>query len=73
MKTRDRKILAERKRNLRKRLAPKRWREQAQPMFRSANRVYEMSGRAQGISCGGIGAMVTLVERLVCRRGSTEW
>lgn len=64
MKTRDRKILAERKRNLRKRLAPKRWREQAQPMFRSANRVYEMSGRAQGISCGGIGAMVTLVERL---------
>ena len=33
-------------------------------MFRSANRVYEMSGRAKGISCGGIGAMVTLVERL---------
>jgi len=33
-------------------------------MFGSANRVYEMSGRGHGIPCGGIGAMVTLVERL---------
>jgi hypothetical protein len=64
VKRADRKRLRERKRNLKKRLARRRWREQAQPMFRSANRVYEMSGRGKGIHCGGIGAMVTLAERL---------
>jgi hypothetical protein len=64
VKRADQNRLRQCKRNLTKRLAPKRWKEQTQPMFRSANRVYEMSGRAQGILCGGIGAMSTLVERL---------
>jgi len=64
VKTADHKRLRQCKRNLRRRLAPRRWREQSQPMFRSANRVYEMSGRAEGIACGGIGAMMTLVESL---------
>jgi hypothetical protein len=52
------------KRNLAKRLAPKQWEDQSQPMFRPANRVYEMSGRARGIACGGIGAIATMVESL---------
>ena len=64
MKRADHKRLRQCKRNLRKRLAPKRWDDQADPMFRPANRVYEMSGRAKGISCGGIGAMATMVESL---------
>jgi len=64
VKRADHKRLRQCKRNLRKRLAPKRWDDQADPMFRPANRVYEMSGRAKGISCGGIGAMATMVESL---------
>ena len=73
MKKRDRKLLAQRKRNLAKRLAPKRWREQSQPMLRSANRVYEMSGRATGIPCGGIGAMATLVESVGLPARINRW
>ncbi len=64
VKRRDRKRLAQCKRNVKNRLAPKNWGEQARPMFRPANRVYEMAGRTKGIGCGGIGAMATLAEAL---------
>ncbi len=64
MKKADRRILRRCKRKLAKRLAPKRWREQGEPMFRRANRVYEMAGRTRAIGYGGIGAMAELVEAL---------
>jgi hypothetical protein len=62
VKTRDRKILRRRKQKLQRRLARKRWADQGRPMFRPTNRVYEMSGRAKGLGCGGIGAMAELAE-----------
>jgi len=61
------------KRNLQERLAPKNWEEQAEPMFRPANRVYEMSGRAKGISCGGIGLMAEMAESLDMPARLNQW
>jgi len=73
VKRRDHNRLRRCKRNLKRRLAPKRWREQRRPMFRPTNRVYEMSGRAKGITCGGIGAMATLVESLGLPARINQW
>ena len=64
MKKKDHKILAQDKRKLQKRLAPKAWADQAEPMFQAVNLHYEMSEKSRAIGCGGIGAMHTLVTRL---------
>jgi hypothetical protein len=60
VKKRDRKLLSQCKQNVQARLAPKNWDEQPEPMFKPANRVYEMAERTKGIAYGGIGAMATL-------------
>jgi hypothetical protein len=64
VKRRDRKLLSQRKQNVKNRLAPKNWEEQSEPMFKPASRVYEMAERTKGIAYGGIGAMATLFEAL---------
>ena len=43
MKKKDHKILAQDKRKLQKRLAPKAWADQAESMFQAVNLHYEMS------------------------------
>ena len=73
MKKRDHNILARRKRKLKKRLARRRWREQSEPMFKRANRVYEMAERTKGVKCGGIGAMATMVEGLGLPDRINQW
>ena len=57
MSQRIQRRLAKRKRRIENRLKPRQWPEQDEPMFHAANIHYEMSDRAQGLSCGGIGAM----------------
>jgi hypothetical protein len=59
-----RKILRNRKARIQRRLAPKHWSAQAQPMLRGGNLRYEMAERAGAIGCGGVGVMHTLVQRL---------
>lgn len=58
------KILRNRKQRIERRLAPKNWEDQPQPMFKASNIQYEMAERSQAMNCGGIGAMHLLVQRL---------
>lgn len=57
-------ILRNRKRRIERRLAPKNWTAQDEPMLRGGNVHYEMAGRAGAVGCGGIGAIHKLVQRL---------
>ena len=59
-----RKILRNRKYGIARRLAPKPWADQPRPMFKASNLHYEMSGRVNAVSCGGIGALHLMVQRL---------
>ena len=58
------KKLSKRKRKIKKRLKRKQWSNQAYPMFKGSNIIYEMDGRHQGISCGGIGAIHVMNNKL---------
>jgi hypothetical protein len=58
------KILRNRKKRIQRRLAPKHGAEQARPMFKGRNLRYEMAERVQAMSCGGIGALHLMVQRL---------
>jgi hypothetical protein len=62
--TRDHKILAKDKQNLKQRLRRKNWTDQATPVFRHANLHYEMAARTRAICHGGVGAIHTMVGRL---------
>src|SRR6266568_3853566 len=59
-----RKILRNRKQRIERRLKPKNWEDQPRPMLKASNIRYEMAPRAQGMNCGGIGAMHLMVQRL---------
>lgn len=58
------KILRNRKSRINRRLRPRNWPEQAEPMLRGGNVHYEMAERTQAVGCGGMGVMHTLVQRL---------
>jgi hypothetical protein len=58
------KILRNRKNRIDRRLEPTNWEDQPRPMLKASNIVYEMAERAQGMSCGGIGAIHLMVQRL---------
>ena len=57
-------ILRNRKNRIERRLQPQNWEDQPRPMLKASNIHYEMAERAQGMSCGGIGAMHLMVQRL---------
>jgi len=59
-----RKILRNRKARIERRLAPRNWSDQPQPMLRGGNLHYEMAERAGAVGCGGLGVMHTLVQRV---------
>ena len=59
-----RKSLGHRKNRIARRLAPKPWGDQPRPMFKASNIHYEMAERVNAVSCGGIGAMHLMVQRL---------
>lgn len=58
------KILRNRKRRIERRLEPRSYEDQPRPMFAASNIRYEMAGKTQGISCGGIGAFHQLARRI---------
>ena len=57
-------ILRNRKARIERRLRPRNWRDQAEPMLRGGNVHYEMAGRTKAVGCGGLGVMHTLAQRL---------
>jgi hypothetical protein len=58
------KILRDRKRRIEQRLRPRAWSEQGQPMFSGRNICYEMADKPQAISCGGIGVIHLLAQKI---------
>jgi hypothetical protein len=58
------KILRNRKRRIERRLAPRHWEDQVQPMMRGSNIHYELSGKIRATNYGGMGAMHTMVQSL---------
>src|SRR5438067_4963193 len=52
------------KRRIQRRLRKRQWQEQRRRMFRDRNLHYEISDKAQGLHCGGIGAVHLLVQQL---------
>jgi hypothetical protein len=64
VKRRYPKILRNRKKRIQRRLEPCHWEEQERPMLKASNIRYEMAERVQATSCGGIGAMHLMVQRL---------
>jgi len=73
VKSIDREIIEERKRNLERRLARENLAEDlGNPVFGDRNIRYEMSGRAQACGCGGIGAIHKMVVRLGLDRAINE-
>ncbi len=64
MKKNNNKILAKRKRKIKKRLERKQWENQLTPMFSASNIHYEMDGRHKGIANGGIGAVHLMNKKL---------
>lgn len=59
-----RKILRNRKNRIARRLKHRFWPEQPQPMFAASNIHYEMADKAQGVSCGGLGAIHLLAQKI---------
>jgi len=59
-----RKNLRRRKHRIQRRLKPRQWPEQPQPMFDASNIHYEMSEKCQASSYGGIGAIHLMVQKL---------
>src|SRR4051812_26129093 len=58
------KILRNRKRRIERRLAPRNWEDQPQPMMHGSNIHYELSGKIGATTYGGMGAMHTMVQAL---------
>jgi hypothetical protein len=72
VKRREQRILAQRKRNLERRLDRRNWKGAGAPQFGGGNVRYEMGARVQAIGCGGIGAMHTVVRGLGLDRAINE-
>jgi hypothetical protein len=64
VKKNNNKILAKRKRKIKKRLKRKQWKNQLAPMFSASNIHYEIDGRHKGIADGGIGAVHLMNKKL---------
>jgi hypothetical protein len=58
------KILRNRKRRIRRRLARRNWPEQAEPMMGGGTILYEVAEKSRGMNYGGVGVLVQLVRAL---------
>jgi hypothetical protein len=59
-----RKILRNRKNRIARRLKDRFWTEQPDPMFAASNIHYEMADKAQAVTCGGIGAIHLMCQKI---------
>ena len=64
MKKKDQKIYSRDKKKLEKRLERKGYKDQARPVMKGSNIVYEIANRTRAIVCGGIGVIHMLVNKL---------
>ena len=64
MKRRDRKMIAQRKRNLKRRLDRANFKGADKPIFAGGNVRFEMADRVHSVNCGGISAIHTMVRKL---------
>lgn len=58
------KTLRKLKQRITRRLRRKNYADQPKPVFQGGNLRYEVAGRTGAVSCGGLGAMHTLAQRL---------
>lgn len=58
------KVLRNRKARIQRRLQPRNWSDQPKPILDATNIHYEMAAKSQAQSCGGIGAIHLMVQRL---------
>lgn len=58
------KVIRNRKQRIERRLAPRTWEDQAEPMLSASNIHYEMAEKTQAISYGGIGAIHKMLGKL---------
>ena len=58
------KILRNRKNRIARRLKNRFWSEQPEPMFAASNIHYEMADKAQAVTCGGIGAIHLMCQKI---------
>src|SRR5208283_2971255 len=58
------KMLRNRKRRIQRRLSPRNWEDQEQPMMLASNIHYELSDKTRATGYGGIGAVHLMVQRL---------
>ncbi len=72
MKAKVRRRLKHCKRRIQRRLRNKQWAEQSRRLLRDRNIHYEISDEAQGLHCGGIGAIHLLVQQL-CLANAMPW
>ena len=63
-KRRYRKIIRERKGKIERRLRRKQWTAQPKPMMAGGNIHYEMSRKAEAITCGGVGAFHKMAQKI---------
>ena len=58
------KILRHRKARIARRLKPRSWPSQPEPMFTGSNIHFEMADKVQALGCGGIGAIHLLAQKI---------
>lgn len=58
------KILRNRKARITRRLKPRSWPSQPEPMFTGSNIHFEMADKVQALGCGGIGAIHLLAQKI---------
>lgn len=64
MNKKTNKKLNNRKNKIEKRVERKNWEDQSSPMFSGSNIHYDIDGRNSGISCGGIGVIQLLAQKI---------
>lgn len=64
MSRKYRRILRNRKARIARRLKPRCWPSQPEPMFSGSNIHFEMADKVQATSCGGIGAIHLLAQKI---------
>lgn len=64
MKRKYPKVIRNRKRRLSRRLKPRNWEDQPNPMFSASNIQYDVAERTEAMNYGGIGAIHLMVNRL---------
>lgn len=64
MKKNTEKKLEKRKKKIAKRVKKRNWKNQCRPMLKGSNIQYDIDGRHQGISCGGIGIIDQMIHQI---------